>query len=208
MNIPEIILASGSPRRAELLKRIGLQFRVMTGNVSEELKGVDDPRERVILLSERKAEAVIGEVKDGLVIGADTVVVLDDEIFGKPADPDDAVRMLMRLSGKTHDVYTGFTLIQTDGKRISDVERTAVTFRKIEPWEIIAYVETGNPMDKAGAYGIQDQSSFFVERIEGCFYNVVGFPIARFYRRLKDIWDDDMISNLFFRGERGSERAR
>jgi septum formation protein len=184
--IPRLVLASKSPRRAELLRRMGFVFDIVEPGIEENVPERGNPEDLVATLSAAKAEAVLSEVRDGWVVGADTIVVLDGEILEKPASPPQAAEMLGRLSGRTHTVFTGFTLIHAaSGKRLSDVERTAVTFRSIEEWEIADYVSTGSPMDKAGAYGIQDRSGLFVDRIEGCFYNVVGFPLTRFYEALK-----------------------
>lgn len=188
MPIPSLILASSSPRRAHLLKQMGFDFRIITADVNEDDIESSDPIEHVIGLSRMKAEAILPEVASGvIVVGADTIVVLNGKIFGKPVDEDDAKHMLATLSGKTHQVYTGFTIIQVGGKTYSDVEETSVTFRRIESWEIDDYTATGSPMDKAGAYGIQDRSGLFVDRIEGCFYNVVGFPLTKFYKGLKHL---------------------
>jgi septum formation protein len=183
----KFILASGSPRRRQLLALLNLDFEVRESGVDEEHALPQQPVDHVRLLAERKALAVAPGVPDGIIIGADTIVVLDRQILGKPSSPGDAAHMLSRLSGKTHDVYTGFTLIdRPSGRSCTEVERTAVKFRILERQEIDAYVASGSPMDKAGAYGIQDDfGAVFVERIDGCFYNVVGFPLTRFYLTLK-----------------------
>ena len=195
-SLPRITLASGSPRRAALLRQMEFPFQVVSKEISEESVSTSDPMERVIELSRRKAEAVLDRVREGLVVGADTVVFLEGEILGKPRDKKEAKSMLMKLSGKTHDVFTGFTLIQIGGNLLSDVERTSVTFRDLDEWEVDDYVETGGPMDKAGGYGIQDRSGLFVDRIEGCFYNVVGFPLTKFYESLKQLWGVEMIRRV------------
>jgi septum formation protein len=183
---PRLVLASQSPRRAELLRRMGFVFDVVAPDVPEDVPEGADPRELVVFLSAKKAEAALPAAGGAWVVGADTVVVLDGAILGKPSTPEDAVRMLRLLSDRTHDVFTGFTLIHAEtGRRLSDVECTSVTFRPLEDWEISGYVSTGSPLDKAGAYGIQDRSGLFVDRIDGCFYNVVGFPLTRFYEGLK-----------------------
>lgn len=195
--VPRIVLASQSPRRAALLRQMGFQFQVISGEVSEKEVKISDPVAHVLELSKRKAQAVLDQVEEGLVIGADTVVFLEGQILGKPSDKTEAKTMLMSLSGKTHQVFTGFYLIQVSGKQISDVERTSVTFRELEEWEVDDYVKTGRPLDKAGGYGIQDQSGFFVERIDGCFYNVVGFPLTKFYEALKRILDLDTLRRLY-----------
>ena len=139
-------------------------------------------------LSERKAAAVARSYDDAIVIGADTIVVVDGTALGKPRDPADASRMLRNLSGRSHDVYTGFTLIdRPSNKSATAVERTGVTFRRLSEEEIGEYIASGSPMDKAGAYGIQDdRGAVFVERIDGCFYNVIGLPLTRFYVTLRE----------------------
>ncbi len=183
IGISPIILASQSPRRVSLLKLIGLEFIVHPGQIDERSFMEPDPVKHVLQLSRLKASSVAEAFKSGLVIGADTIVVLDGEILGKPAHRDDAVFMLKQLGGKTHHVYTGFTLWRADNNRyVSEYEKTSVHFRELPEPEILAYVDTGGPMDKAGAYGIQDNSAVFVDRIDGCFYNVVGFPLAKFYQ--------------------------
>jgi septum formation protein len=183
-----IILASASPRRARLLRQIGLDFTVDESRIPEDTAGYASPREIVLDLSRKKAEEVAARYDQALVIGADTIVVLDGAVLGKPVDAADARKMLRLLSGRTHDVYTGFCIIEKPGGRTAgDLERTSVTFRTLTDPEIDAYVRSGSPMDKAGAYGIQDDmGAVFVERIDGCFYAVVGFPLARFYTRFKE----------------------
>ncbi|MBN2201704.1 septum formation protein Maf [bacterium] len=201
---PRLILASRSPRRAELLRRMGFIFDVMEPDIEENVPERGDPRTLVSALSAGKAEAVLNAVRDGWIVGADTVVVLDGAILEKPASPGHAAEMLSRLSGRTHEVFTGFTLIQAlSGRRCSDTERTAVTFRSLDKWEIDDYVSSGAPMDKAGAYGIQDRSGLFVDRIEGCFYNVVGFPLTRFYEALKREAPPDVLRKLMSGRDRG-----
>lgn len=195
-----IILASKSPRRAELLRQIGLSFRVIPAAVDEKNVAADHPADLAMLLAGRKAEAVAAAGNRGLIIGADTVVFLQGHTLGKPADKEEAFSMLQRLSGKTHHVYTGFTLLDTGGGDVTEVAATAVTFKELEDWEIEAYVATGGPMDKAGAYGIQDVSSLFVSGIDGCFYNVVGFPLHRFYEALITLWGKKRVQRLFSGG--------
>jgi len=184
-----IILASASPRRAELLKKIGLEFTVQPSDVPEDDLLHYPPQEMVLQLAQRKALAVAARHLEAMVIGADTTVVLQQEILGKPASPAEAADMLGRLSGRTHQVYTGFVIVDRPSLRLcSGVEKTDVTFRQLSPAEIARYVESGAAMDKAGAYGIQDFSAIFTERIEGCFYNVVGFPLTRFYLSLREFF--------------------
>ena len=181
-----LVLASRSPRRHALLKQIGLTFEVEESGVQEEFDAEKSPAENVQLVAHRKAAAVARHLMDAIVIGADTTVVLDGKLFGKPAGREDAVTMLSALSGRTHQVYTGFALFDRPSNRsTSSVEVTSVTFRKLSDLEIQEYVQSGSPMDKAGAYGIQDDyGAVFVRRIEGCFYNVVGFPLTNFYLTL------------------------
>ena len=182
-----IVLASSSPRRAELLEKIGLEFRVRPSHVDEDDLLDRVPVEMVQALALRKAAAVAEAYRDALIIGADTTVVLGQKNLGKPLTPAEAAEMLAVLSGRTHEVFTGFALIdKPSGRQAVDVERTEVTFRHLHREEIAAYVSSGNAMDKAGAYGIQDFSAVFTERINGCFYNVVGFPLARFYVALRE----------------------
>lgn len=183
----QLILASQSPRRAALLKQMGFSFQVLVKPITESVSEGIGPEEHVIQLSRQKAESVLDAVEEGIIIGADTIVFLEGQILGKPKDSQEAQSMLQALSGKTHTVYTGFTLIQIGGDIYSDVEETLVTFRNLESWEIDAYVKTGGSMDKAGGYGIQDRSGLFVDRIDGCFYNVVGFPLTKFYLGLRHL---------------------
>jgi septum formation protein len=184
LNLPDkpIILASGSPRRAEILKKIGLHFIIQPSAIDESQARNGSPMEYTQDLAKRKACAVAAQIDNGIVIGADTIVVLGKEILGKPASEAEAEAMLRRLAGKTHRVFTGFAIVDRPSNReITDGEMTEVTFRELDDAEIAAYVRSGEAMDKAGAYGIQDASAVFAERINGCFYNVVGFPLTRFY---------------------------
>jgi len=179
------ILASQSPRRKQILSLIGLPCTVIPSDHDEDTLAEPDPINHVLQQAMAKAACVAGHIEDGVVIGADTIVVLDGEILGKPDTEEHAVAMLQRLSGRTHHVFTGFALWRRpDDKKLSDYDVTAVHFRHLYDWEIERYVQSGSPMDKAGAYGIQDQSAVFADRIEGCFYNVVGFPLTRFYQTL------------------------
>ena len=178
-----IVLASRSPRRIHLLRQIGISFTVQESGVDETVPEGTSPDEIVRMLSLEKAKRVAEGMDSGIVIGADTIVVLNGTVLGKPTSEADAVRMLRLLSGKTHAVYTGLALIDVEtGKSRVDLERTEVTFRSLTEREIDLYVKSGSPMDKAGAYGIQDDyGAVFVERINGCFYTVVGFPLSKFY---------------------------
>ena len=184
----KIILASCSPRRHALLKQIGLPFEIRDSGVEELLPDSFPPHEYVTKLSLLKAETVAQSVDNAIIIAADTIVVIDNKILGKPSDANEAKKMLRFLSGCEHQVYTGFTLIdRPSNKWISDVETTDVKFRILSNPEIDEYVASGSPMDKAGSYGIQDDyGAVFVEKINGCFYNIVGFPLTKFYIRFKE----------------------
>lgn len=181
-----LYLASQSPRREQLLKLVGFEFDIIPSHFDEDSIAKSDPAQHVKVLSLEKAKSVFQDVSAGIVIGADTIVVLEDAILGKPKDEHEARAMLRSLSGRFHEVFTGFSLLENPGGRcISDFEKTRVHFRDLCDWEIDHYVATQSPMDKAGAYGIQDQSAVFADRIEGCFYNVVGFPLSKFYTAMK-----------------------
>lgn len=178
-----IILASQSPRRAILLNQIGLTFSVVPSGIAEEIDHSSTYEDNVQRLALHKAEDVSKKFHEGIVIGSDTIVVIDGKILGKPISKAHAVEMLELLSGNTHTVYTGFALVDARTKRYYiDFEKTDVTFRRLTNSEIDSYCNTGSPLDKAGAYGIQDDfGAVFVEKISGCYYTVVGFPLAKFY---------------------------
>ncbi len=181
----DIILASGSPRRKQLLAQMGIEtFRVISSDADETVEPGLSPARIVETLSARKAEAVAGHAKPGeLVIAADTIVALDGAVLGKPADGPEAFRMLSALSGRRHQVYTGVTLLR-DAERCTEHEVTTVTFRELTRDDITRYIATGEPMDKAGAYGIQGCGALLVERIEGDYFNVMGLPVGRLGRML------------------------
>ncbi|MBD3615134.1 MAG: septum formation inhibitor Maf [Gracilimonas sp.] len=187
-----IILASQSPRRKKLLEQIGLSFEVFPSDV-EENSSQQDPALLVKELALLKAREVSARFQDSLVIGADTVVVHKGKIVGKPENEEEAAEFLTSLSNSTHTVYTGVALVKSDKKGHQEsghtfFEQTKVTFSTLDKQDIHTYIKSGNPLDKAGAYGIQDDlGALFVERIEGDYYNVVGFPLNRFYRELKKI---------------------
>jgi len=182
-----LILASRSPRRIALLQQIGLRPSVVPCDVPEVMDSSLSPEQNAESLSVQKAQCAAKEVRDGIVLGADTIVVINGETLGKPADETDAVRMLRLLIGQTHTVHTGFALLECpSGRLVSGVESTRVTFRTLPTEEIMEYVRSGSPMDKAGSYGIQDDyGAVFVTRIEGCYYTVVGLPLARVYQALR-----------------------
>lgn len=173
-----LILASASPRRAELLTRMGVAFSVQPANTEERLEPGLTPQQEVVNLSRQKGEAVLAAMtQPSVVLSADTVVVLDDRILGKPGDAAEAAAMLRALSGRSHLVLTGVTVAGKDGIESTCVE-TRVNFRDISEEEIQAYIATGEPMDKAGAYGIQGYAAMFIEGIVGDYYNVMGLPVC------------------------------
>jgi septum formation protein len=181
-----LILASASPRRWELLRQVGLHFTAMPVLIEEEILPQEKASEAAERLALRKAEACSKNLSRALVLGLDTVVALDRRILGKPRDEEHAREMLRALSGRAHDVTTGLALLDLDsGGRWIEHETTQVTFRSLEEDEIDQYVRSGEPMDKAGAYGIQGGAAFFIPRIEGCYFNVVGLPLFRLGRMLQ-----------------------
>jgi len=184
----QYILASQSPRRKQLLKLLGLNFKVFHPQIEENHKG-EKPLTYAKKLAEEKAEAANRKFKNKIIIAADTIVVIDNHILEKPISENDAMRMLKTLSGRTHIVYTAICVInQLNGKKITDYEKTFVTFRKLNPAEIDEYIKTGSCMDKAGAYGIQDDlGAVFVSKVNGCYYNVVGLPLQKLYLILNSI---------------------
>ncbi|MEI7812382.1 MAG: Maf family protein [Ignavibacteria bacterium] len=184
-----VYLASKSPRRRKLLKLFNLKFKSFSVDLNEEIPDGEHPVSTVKRLSLQKLEAAKSKVKCGIIITADTIVVLNKKIIGKPKDEKDAAEILKLLSGKTHSVYTGFAIYNSvSGKTIINYVKTRVTFRKLENKEITDYIKTGSPMDKAGAYGIQDDfGAVFVNKINGCYYNVVGLPLTKLYDSLKQI---------------------
>lgn len=174
-----IFLASGSPRRRELLASLGLPFTVITSGVGEEVDDESDPAAMVIHLAERKAREVATTLESGLVIGADTTVVIDRVVLNKPVDDADARRMLRMLRGRAHEVWTGVVVLDAaSGRTESTAVRSLVRMRDYSDADIDAYVATGEPLDKAGAYAIQGGAGVFVERIEGSYTNVVGLPLS------------------------------
>jgi len=179
----KIILASGSPRRADLLAKIGVEFGQEPSHILERPHQGEAPPDYIIRLARAKVVAVARKHEAGLVIGADTIVVLDGRLLGKPEDNDDARRMLKQLSGKWHAVMTGIALIDAGTRReVADYDKTLVRFAQMTDREIDWYVESGEPMDKAGAYGIQGFGALFVDEIAGNYDNVVGLPLPLLYR--------------------------
>lgn len=182
-----LILASASPRRQELLRQIGLKFQVVPADVDEQSQG-ETPVQTVKELARRKAYYVAEQVRnDGCILGADTVVVFEGRIMGKPSDREEAVSMLSSLQGNTHSVFTGVCAVKKQGKEIQEIlfaEETKVTIYKMEMWEIETYVDTLEPMDKAGAYGIQGIFAKYIQCIQGDYNNVVGLPVSRIYQEI------------------------
>ena len=174
-----LILASASPRRRELLAQAGFTFEVQPAHVNEDLLPNEDPIAYVVRLARDKAEAVSQQVNDpdAVVLGADTTVTLDNQVLAKPEDAADAARMLRMLSGRTHRVITGVAVATAKGTEVA-AEVTGVQFFTLSDEEIKSYIATGEPMDKAGAYGIQGLAAKWIPRVEGCYFNVVGLPLA------------------------------
>ena len=182
-----LILASASPRRRDLLRNAGFDFEVRPGQIVEEIQPGELPEDFARRAAQEKAlQIAASSPRGGLVLGADTVVVIGGQTLGKPSDPQDAARMLRLLSGRTHQVHTGICLVRApDRVEALKHETTLVTFRELDEEEIRQYVESGEPSDKAGAYAIQGLASKFVTRISGCYSNVVGLPVAVGYEILK-----------------------
>lgn len=192
----KIVLASASPRRKDLLENLGIKFKIVVASCDETIDDGIGPGDAVMLLSLKKAAAA-GKAIEGenaLVIGADTVVVFENEILTKPKDEEDAFNMLKKLSGKVHSVMTGITVLRTSDAKCETVyEETKVSFKKITDEEIKSYIKTFEPMDKAGSYGIQGIGSMFIEKIEGDYFNVVGLPVCRLCDLLKNEFNLNII---------------
>jgi septum formation protein len=182
---PELILASSSPRRQELLQEIGVPFQVHAANINEDQRPGEAPMAYALRLAREKAQAVLAQYPQSYVLGADTIVVLRGEVLGKPIDHADAARMLRLLSGRAHEVTTAVSLIATGTLEETRASTTKVYFREIAEAEIQQYVAGGEPMDKAGAYAIQGGASRWTDRIEGEFSNVVGLPLSLVTEMLK-----------------------
>ena len=184
-----IYLASKSPRRRKLLEQINLRFKTINVEIEEKRRDKETPIQMVKRLSMEKLNEARHKIKRGIIITADTIVVLNGKVIGKPADKNDAEKILNKLSGKTHKVYTGFTIYNSvKDISVTDYEKSFVTFRTLDNKEIKNYVATGSPLDKAGAYGIQDDfGAVFIKKINGCYYNVVGLPLPKVYEALKKV---------------------
>lgn len=182
----KIILASKSPRRIEILNQLGLNFQTIPSSFNERSLTIKDPIEFARIASLKKAKSIAKNHIKSLVIAADTIVVLNNKIIGKPNSKENAIEILQKLSNNTHKVITGFSMKKLDDNiEIIDHEITKVTFRKLDKDEIIEYINEYKPYDKAGAYGIQDMRAVLVKKIDGCYFNVLGFPIAKFYENWK-----------------------
>jgi len=185
---PILILASRSPRRRELLERMGISFQVMEPEVEEELGRGETPRAFVERIAREKAEEVAQRAPGAWVLGADTIVVLGGEVLGKPRDEEEAASMLRRLSGRVHKVLTAFSLLNlAEGRSFQGVEETEVKFIPLQEADIRWYVSTGEPLGKAGAYAIQGAGGTFIEWIKGSYTNVVGLPVAQILDPLREI---------------------
>ncbi len=187
-NRSRLVLASASPRRKMLLEQIGLSFVVEPSDVSEDVAGLTDPVQICRRLASDKARAVGSRIGQGLVLGADTIVVLGNQILGKPSDRQEAIEMLSSLAGRAHQVFTGLAVVDaSSGAETVDHEVTDVWMRELTRRQVEAYVDSGEPMDKAGSYAVQGLGSVLVERIEGCYYNVVGLPVPKLVRMLETL---------------------
>jgi septum formation protein len=192
----KIILASASPRRKELLQKIGLKFEVDASNCAEEIDPALKPDEIARRISVAKTKSVAARHQDAVVIAADTIGVIGKKLLGKPHTAVEARKMLAQISGKSHEVITGFTVLDTaTNKIVSGAVSTRVYIKKLTPQEIDAYVATGEPLDKAGAYGIQGLGAVIVEKIEGDYYNVVGLPLSALAEVLREFGISVLGSN-------------
>ncbi len=192
LDIP-LVLASASPRRKQLLSLLNIEFKVEAADIDEDKISEKLPEKYCVDLAFQKASKIADNLQEEcIVLGADTIVVLDRQIINKPKDNGDAYRILELLSNNTHQVYTAIVLINSKTKKcISNYQVTEVTFRALDPQEIWAYIETGSPLDKAGAYGIQDDyGALFVKKINGCYYNIVGLPLEMLYTTLQQFLKD------------------
>jgi len=191
MNLPPLILASASPRRAEVLRQLGVEFRVVPSDAPELHRGELTAREISQINAYRKARAVAKKFPDALVLGADTLVYLDDTLFGKPPTLEDAYRMLEQLQGRTHQVVTAICLLHLRNHRQKTfAETTDVTFRPLDSMKIQRYLGKVNPLDKAGAYAVQEEGDLIVQKISGSYTNVVGLPVEKLRAELA-LWEHD-----------------
>ena len=182
----KLVLASGSPRRAEILERAGWPHEIIVAGIDETVLPNEEPAAYVQRLARSKAEAVANRLEEGLVLGADTTVVIANQILGQPVDEADARRMLRLLNAKWHDVLTGVAVVRVGGETRVAYQATRVRFAEISEQEIDWYIATGEPFGKAGAYGIQGKASVFIEEIEGDYFNIMGLPIRLVYQLAAD----------------------
>ena len=186
--VKPVILASNSPRRKDLLRQIGVDFSIDPADVDESVLPNESPEGYAVRVALEKARVAAARAGAGIVIAADTIVVLNDEILGKPVNAEDAERMLTLLSGKAHSVITGLAVMDAaTGRALTRTSLTRVWFHSLSQQEIASYVATGEPLDKAGAYGIQERGAVFVERVDGCYFNVVGLPLSLLMGLLRDM---------------------
>lgn len=183
----KLVLASASPRRQAFFRELGWDFETRASNIDEKPVDGESPAEMVRRLAEAKARDVWDSESGSWVVGADTTVVIDGQVLGKPADNGDAERMICLLQGRTHTVMTGVAVIASDGRLASAVEKTEVTFREMTQREASAYVDQGESMDKAGAYAIQGKGTLLVRRVNGCYFNVVGLPLEKLSEILAEL---------------------
>jgi len=194
MNKMDIILASASPRRKTILSQIGIRFTIMKSNTVEDFSLNLPPEAFCEHWAREKAKDIAKNHPNSLIIGADTIVVLDKIILGKPQNREQSISMLKSLSGRTHEVLTGVSFIHLDSNfDITFNESTLVSFDTLTNNDILNYIDTYNPYDKAGSYGIQDRFSIHINKITGCYYNVMGFPISKFHRKLKSAIKEKVI---------------
>lgn len=185
IELPKIVLASGSPRRAEILTSVGWEFTKHVPDIDESERDGESPEHYVVRLAREKAAAVADQYPDEFVLGADTTVVIDDQIMGKPVDLADARRMLTLLSGNWHEVLTGVAVVR-NGTIKNGIQTTRVKFASMSDAEINFLAAHGDPLDKAGAYAVQAQAALFIEGIEGDYWNVVGLPVSLVYRLIAE----------------------
>ncbi|HUR97530.1 MAG TPA: Maf family protein [Pyrinomonadaceae bacterium] len=190
INLPKLVLASGSPRRSEIMNSVGWEFTKVIPDIDESEREAEKPEVYVQRLAKEKAEAVASSHREGIVLAADTTVVIDGQIIGKPADLDDARRMLRLLSGNWHEVLTGIAVMK-NGRAEVGLQRTRVKFAAMSEDEINFLAEKGDPLDKAGAYAVQAQAALFIEGIEGDYWNVVGLPISLVYEMVGKVMTDE-----------------
>lgn len=190
-----IILASASPRRKQLLEQIGLAFTVAPSGADETQLPRMSPARVAVKIARMKAEEAAGNVPEGIIIAADTMVVISGRQLGKPANEEDAFAMLNILQGRKHAVYTGVCALRMPGGRaVCACEKTIVSMAPLNREQIRAYIATGEPMDKAGAYGIQGYGAMFIEKVDGCYFNVMGLPLRRLYLMLQELGYDAMLN--------------